>query len=190
MKLLPIISFFAGLIISGLVLGALYLLFILSTFNLAGGETLEQIEGHRTALLIGAIILAIIAGMTARFFFKSGRKLAAYGISVLPLIALLAVAVFYFASLYSPSQFDKAVWEQEQWKPLDMATTLVKEKKLIGMARREVKEMLGPGFQEHGDANSDRGVILYLVKEDWTLTVLFQNDKVVSADLRLPILGV
>jgi drug/metabolite transporter superfamily protein YnfA len=190
MKRHPIISFFIGLIVSGLILGALYLVFGLLTFSLAGGETLRQIESQTTALLIGTIIAVTIAAMTFRHFFKTGRKFAAYGIGILPLVALVIVGVFYFDSLHSHTQFDKTVWQQDKWKPLNMATTLVKEKKLIGLTRQEVKEMLGQGFEEHADANTDRGSILYLVKEDWTLTVYFQKDKVVDTELRLPFLGV
>jgi drug/metabolite transporter superfamily protein YnfA len=190
MKQHPITSFFIGLIASGLILGALYLLFGLLTFSLAGGETLQQIESQTTALLIGTIIVAIIAIMIARQYIKTGRKFAAYGINVFPLTALVIVGVLYFDSLHSHTQFDKTVWGQDKWKPLNMATTLVKEKKLIGLTRQEVKEMLGQGFEENGDANTDRGSILYLVKEDWTLTVYFQKDKVVDTELRLPFLGV
>jgi hypothetical protein len=190
MKRHPIISFFIGLILTGLILGAIYLVFLFLTFDLGGGETLRQIENQRTALLIGTIIVAIIAAMTARNFLLTGRRFAAYGISVLPLVSLVIVGVFYFNNMNSHTKFDKTIWEQDKWKPLNMATTLVKEKKLIGMTRQKVKQMLGQGFEENGNTFNDRSSIKYLVKEDWTLTVYFQKDKVVETELRLPWLGV
>lgn len=98
--------------------------------------------------------------------------------------------MLYWNGIHYHTQFDKAVWEQDTWKPLNMTATLVKENKLIGMTRQEVKEMLGQGVEEHGNPNTDRGSILYLVKENWTLTIYFQKDKVVDTELRLPWLGV
>src|SRR5690242_16554796 len=168
MKQHPVISFFIGLVISGLVLGTVYLLFLFLTFDLGGGETLPQIENQRIALLIITIIVTIIAVMTARHFLKTSRKYTAYGISALPLIAFVMVGIFYFDNLNSYTKFDRTIWEQDQWKPLNMAATLVKEKKLIGLTWQQVKEMLGKGFKEHRDDNTDRGSISYLIKEDWT----------------------
>ena len=190
MKRHPIISFFIGLIVSGLILGAVLLVFLFLIFDLGGGETLRQIENQRIALLIITIIVVIIAVKTARHFLRTGRKFTAYGISVLSLIAIVIVGAFYFDNLHSHTEFDKTIWDQDKRKPLNMATTLVKENKLIGMTRLEVKEMLGPGIEEYGNPNTDRGSISYLVKDNWTLTVYFQKDKVVETELRLPWLGV
>ena len=185
----PIISFFGGLTICGLILGVVYLLILLMTFNLAGGETLRQIENQRMGLLIITLLLAILAGITVIRFLKSGKKFTAYGISILPIIAVIIVTVYYVANLNSHKQFDRAVWEQSKWKPFDMASTLVKENKLIGLTRQQVKDMLGQGSEEYGDKNTHRGSILYLVQDDWTLIIYFQKGKVIDIKLRRPFLG-
>ena len=118
------------------------------------------------------------------------KKYTAYGIVVFPLIVVLVATAYLFEHNFYHTKFDKTVWEQSNWKPEKMAKTLVKEKTLIGLTRTQVKEMLGEGSKEYGDANSDRGSILYSVKNDWTLVVLLQKDKVIETELRLPYLGV
>jgi len=52
MKRHPVISFIIGLILSGLVLGAVYSAFLFLTFNLGGGETLRQVENQRMHFLL------------------------------------------------------------------------------------------------------------------------------------------
>ena len=190
MKKHPIISFFAGLIICGLIIGLVYLLALLMTFDLAGGETLQQVENQDLALLILTLVLAILVFLTARHYWKKGKKFAAYGISVLPAACLLVIAIYYVNSLNVHAEFNKTVWEQSEWKPFKMSATLVKDKKLIGLTRDQVKQMLGQSSQQYGDKSSERTSMVYPVQNSWTLTIYFQNDRVVDTQLRLPFLGV
>jgi hypothetical protein len=173
MKRNPVISFFGGLIISGVLYGIVYLLFLFATFNLAGGETLRQIESQRTAFLIITIMLAVLAAGVARQYLKKGNKFTAYGISILPMIAVVIVAAVYIVNFNYSTQFDKTTWEQSDEKPFNIAATLVKQNKLKGLTRQEVKAMLGQGAEEN-----------------WTLTIYFQHGKVTDAGLRLPWLGI
>ena len=186
----PVISFLGGLTICGLILGVIYLLVLLMTFNLAGGETLQQIENQKIGLVIIAVVLAILAAITVMRFLRSGRKFTAYGISVLPILAVIIVTVYYVNNLTIHKQFSRTVWEQSKWKPFDMSATLAKGNKLIGLTRKQVKDMLGQGSEEYGDKNTDRGSILYLVENEWTLIIYLQKDKVVDTELRRPFLGV
>src|SRR5882724_9755662 len=176
----PIISFLSGFIICGIFFGIIYSLVLLMTFNLAGGETLKQIETQRTEFLIFTIVLALFAGITAIQFLKSRKKFTAYGISALAVLTVLIVTVYHFYSLNIHERFDKTVWEQSKWKPFNMSATLVKEYKLIGLTRKQIKDLLGQPAEEYGDKNSDRGSILYLVKDDWTMSIYIQMDKVVD----------
>lgn len=50
--------------------------------------------------------------------------------------------------------------------------------------------MLGKGNVSHGNANSIRAGIDYLVKDNWTLMVFFEKGKVASVELKLPYLGI
>ena len=173
-----------------MIIGLIGLFFLLLTFNLGGGETLSQVENQNIAQLIISIFLLIIAVFSARRYIKNNRRYTAYGIIISPLILIVIATIYLFEHNVYHTKFDKTIWEQSEWKPESMAKTLVKEKVLIGMTRAQVKEMLGEGSKEYGNASSDRGSILYQVKNDWTLIVLFQKDKVVETELRLPYLGV
>lgn len=192
MKLHPVISFIIAFLISGLILSVVFvvLFFLLAMASFAGGETLQDMENLRIAILLIAIILVVIAVMIGRRFTKTGRKSVAYGISVLPVITLVIVGVFFCYNINYHTEFDTALWGKDKRKPFNMAATLVKEDKLIGLTRQEVKKMLGEGDEEYGNPDTDRGAILYLVEEGWTMTLYFQKDKVVEAGLRQPLLGV
>ena len=75
---------------------------------------------------------------------------------------------------------------QSKQKPEKMAKTLVREKKLIGLTRTQVKDMLGEGLKEYGNTGTGYSRIEYWVSNNWTLTVLFQKDKVIESELMLP----
>ncbi len=190
MKRNPIISFLGGLTVSVAIVGIVYLCFFLLTFNLGGGETLDQIENLNIAILIISILLFAIAVIYARRYFKNNKKYTAIGITIIPIMVTITAAIYFFTQNLSHTKFNKAIWTQSEWKPDKMAKTLVKEKILIGLTRTQVKQMLGEGAEEYGDKNTDRGSIIYHVQNDWTFSVIFQYDKVVETQLRLPWLGI
>lgn len=190
MKRNPIISFLAGLTVSTVIVAIVSLCFLFLTFNLGGGETLNQVENQNIAQLLISILLLTIAIIYLRRYIKNNKKYTAYGIVVFPLIVVLAATFYFFGHNFYYTKFDKTVWEQSKRKPEKMAKTLSKEKTLIGLTRAQVKGMLGEGSEEYGNTSSDRGSIIYLVNNDWTLIVLFQKDKVVETKLRLPYLGI
>jgi hypothetical protein len=188
MKDNSILSFIKGLVITGVILVVVSLLYLLLTFDIAGGETVQEIENQRSALLVLAIIVAGLALTVVRQYLKKGKRSAAFGTGILPAVVLIPVIAYYANNFNYRTTFNKTTWEQAKWKPLDMAATLVKDKKLIGLTRIEIKGMLGQGVREHGDDKSKRGLISYLVKEDWTMTIFFEKDKVVDTQLRLPMM--
>lgn len=186
----PIKSFLIGLTLSAVTVGLISFLLLLLTFNLAGGETLSQIENQNITQLIISIFLLFIAIIIARYYIKSNKKYAAIGMLVVPVVVVIAATIYLLGQNFYHADFDKIAWRQSKRKPERMAKTLVKENILIGLTRAQVKEMLSEGTEEYGDVNSERGSIVYLVQNDWTLIVLFQKDKVVETKLRLPYLGV
>lgn len=183
-------AFLAGFIPTGLVLAVILLGIIFMTFNLGGGETLQELENHRTAMLIITLLLVLGAGWIARDFISNQKKYTAKGIRVMALLCLLVVIANYVYNLTIPTEFDKVKWEQPGSKPFHMAATLVKRDTMIGLTLQEAKKLLGPGSRESVDVNTGNGALQYFVNNDWTLSVLFLNGKVVETRLRLPYLCV
>jgi hypothetical protein len=187
MKDNPTISFLSGLVTTAVILTVIVLLYFISIFDLAGGETLQEIESQRTASLVLAIIIAGLTVIVYKHFIRTGKKYTAIGTGILPLLLLISVTVYYFDNYNYRTTFDQTTWQQEKWKPFDMAATLVKDNELIGKTRTEVKEMLGQGHEEcYGDENTDKSFISYLVKKNWTLIIYFENNIVIDTKLRLP----
>jgi hypothetical protein len=180
----PILSFLRSFILTAIVTGLIIFGFVLLTFNLAGGETLDEEEGQHIAYLIISILLVAIAiGFSRRYFKKN--KAFAYGIIVPPFLLFIAMIVFVFRDQSYTTNFDQHTWKQSTWKPEGMAKTLVKKNRLIGLTRQQVKAMLGDGSEEFG-INSDRGAIIYRIENNWMLSIIFQNDAVVETIMKRP----
>ncbi|MCH2232263.1 MAG: hypothetical protein MK105_18150 [Crocinitomicaceae bacterium] len=181
------ISLLSGLVITAVILVVIAFVYFLLTFDLAGGETLQEIENQRTAVLILSIVIVGFTVLVCRRFINTGKKYVAIGTGILPMLTLIMVSVYYVNNFNYQTPLDQTIWKQEKWKPFDMAASLVKDNVLIGMTRAEVKELLGSGYEEgYGNVNPNKGFISYLVKQDWTLDIYFENDKVVDVKLRLP----
>jgi len=185
----PFISFFAGLIITSLIIGLISICILFLTFNLAGGETLNQIDGQNVGLFILTIAVLAIAFYFCKKYYTTNKKFTAFGIIITPFF-LFIFGIFYLTSSFKTTKFDKVIWTQNKFKPDDMAKSLVRHNTLIGLTRNQVKTMLGQGSEEYGNENNDRGSILYSVTNGWTLSIIFNKDKVVETQMRQPFLGV
>lgn len=159
------------------------------TFNLAGGETLSQIDNQNIALFVLSLIFLAIAFYFFKKYNKANKKFAAFGIIITPLFIVIA-GIFYLTSNFKTTKFDKAIWTQSKIKPEGMAKSLVRQNTLSGLTRNQVKALLGQGSEEYGKENDDRGSILYLIKNGWTLSIIFHKDKVTEIQMRQPFLGV
>ena len=186
----PIVSFLDGLLISGTIFGVVYIVFALLNFNLAGGETLGQIEEQNMTILFIIVLLALLAIVQARIFFKKGKKFTAYDVGSSAIVAFIGIVGLYLFNFTYPANFEKSSWARSKWKPVGMAASLAKNNRLKGLTRKHVKDLLGQGSEEYGNTGSERGSILYVVEGDWTLCIYFQKDKVVDTELRRPWLGV
>jgi len=176
-----------GLLIGGFAFGILYVIMLLATFNLAGGETLRQLEKQRIGILIVIIFFSILIYICTVPISKYRNRFTSYGIRLVSVISILLGIIGCQVSQYS--SFDKAVWLQSAPKPFDMSATLLNSNKLKGKTRQEVKLLLGDGLHESGNRDDEKGTILYAVDEGWTLTLYFTCDRVVDAELRSPWLG-
>jgi hypothetical protein len=186
----PILSVFHGILISGAILCPVYIVFFFFTFNLAGGETIRQIENQNNSFLAMTLVLAIVIVLIIRRLLTKREQNKAYGIGVLSLIVFIGAIGYYIGNFIPHKSFDNLSWMKQHRKPLGMAATLVEEEKLVGLNRQEVEKMLGMGDEKYGDTNTERSSISYLVEDNWTMTVYFEKDKVVSSELRLPWLSV
>lgn len=184
------VAFFAGFVPTGFILAFILLGLKLLTFDLGGGETLQEIELQRNVVLTTTLLMVLTAGWIARDVLKNQKQNKARGIRVMALICLLVVAGNYVYNLTIPTSFDKTKWGQSEYKPFHMAATLVKRDTLIGLTVQKATELLGSDGRNSVDAYTGTGSFQYHVHDGWTLIVIFKNGKVVETLLHQPYLGV
>ncbi len=185
-----ILSFIIGLVISAFIVGLVGFGFALMSFDLAGGETLAEIEGQHVAGLVLSVFTLIITVFSIWQYYGRIRKYMACGLVTTQLVVMCFSIIYIINEKNISTEFDRAIWIKSDWKPEDMAKSLVKNNQLIGLTRDQVKEKLGEGAEAYGNVDSDRGSIIFKIENNWTMTILFQRDKVVSAEMRQPRLGV
>ncbi|KAF2509107.1 hypothetical protein [Flavobacterium foetidum] len=182
----PIVSLLISLTITTvtiLIIGFFYLFF---TFSIEGGQPLNEIENQHIQQFYISVLILAIAFLVAKFYLRKGKKYTALGILVLPILLVLSTSNYLLKNNFNHTPFSKTLWMQSLYKPEKMAKTLVREKKLIGLTRTQIKDMLGKGSKEYGDIGTGKSEIEYLVLNDWTMTVFFLKDKVIASELRLP----
>ena len=180
------ISLILGLLLTLVVYTAIAYLLLIITFNL-GGQTLSEKENDDTLFFYTALGTTILTIIFFLWKLNTKKKYAAIGIGIPLVIAFYAVLnfglVFYHDQNYYQS-FDKNKWQQAVPKPVKMAKTLTKEKKLIRLTQNQVIDMLGNGVSY---PSTDRIQILrYRTTENWILQLEFMNGIVVKAYLHEP----
>lgn len=164
----------------------IFALYLFMTFDLAGGESLQQIENQRTFLLASTVILFLIFCIISIQYFKKNNTRNAYGLIILPFVILILVVGYYFKNYNFHTELDQNIWKKEEWKPLNMAATLVNEDELKGLSYEEVIELLGTGFDQYYNEENNNGYIKYHIEKSWTLTIFFEKGVAVRSELRLP----
>lgn len=185
MKANSIISFLGGLIVCASIMGVIYFAVALMTFDLAGGDTLQQMEGERAGWFILTIFLTGVSIYIAIEYKKKKRKFTAYGILSVAIIAFAFAAINCSKNIMN-TPFNKQGWEKPGYKPYGMAATIVKMKSLNGRTKKEVLALLGTPDEAYEDKTVAFASLTYRVENDWTLRIYFKNDKVSDADMRLP----
>jgi putative effector of murein hydrolase LrgA (UPF0299 family) len=187
MRQYPVFSYLAALVISGIMLGAGFILYTMLGFNAGGGETLQDRESSALFKLILALIPAIVAIIIGQNFYARGKKAAAYGMSILPVILAIAHIFIYLLNFHYHTPLDTATWKNSEWKPLNMAATLAKEEKLLmGKTKQEIKVLLGEGQETLENSANIQNAVSYFVEEHWQLIIHFENDIVVRTEMRKP----
>lgn len=182
----PVISFSISLTITTFIILIIGFFYFISNFSFGGGETLSEIEMEHILLLYISILIFAVALFVTIFYLRTGKKYTALGILVLPILLVFSSSNYLLENNFNHTDFSKTIWMQSKQKPEKMAKTLVREKKLIGLTRTQVKDMLGEGLKEYGNTGTGYSRIEYWVSNNWTLTVLFQKDKVIESELMLP----
>ncbi len=190
MKKQPIFSVISAFLISGVALTLIYFGYFFMTFDLAGGETLARIESQKIVLFILTICVLGVTFSLLKYYLSIGKKHTAIGLIILPILLFGAVSYSCLDTFLYQEPFDKTVWLQEKWKPLNMAKTLVKKDELIGLSADQVQKMLGEPNEAYSNEENELVYFSYLVEEDWTMLLRFDDKIVVSTNLRLPFLGI
>lgn len=177
------LSALLGVFISFMVYAILYPIYLILSFDLAGGETLQEFEGHQIIL---SIVTVSISGMILLRFDgklkKIAKKYVFIGILILPL------SMVYLNHFAYKTTFEKNIWQKSNPKPLNMATTLMKDDILIGMTIEEVREILGQGIEYNLKKSATRGYMSYKVASGWIMTIFFSKNKVIEITLRQPMM--
>ena len=187
---IPIWRLLGGLLLGILIFAAFLLVFVFLTFNLAGGETIEQIEHQNLYFMILAAIPAVWLGFRTRHYIKTDQRPRATIRGSAALTVVICIVVFYIFTMIPHRSFDKDNWLRPDRKPLAMAAELVEDRKLIGLNGKQIEQMLGKPAENSENPNSIRGGVSYQVEDGWKMTIYFESDKVVETELRQPFLGV
>jgi hypothetical protein len=187
---IPIWRLLGGLLLGILIFAAFLLVFGFLTFNLAGGETIEQIEHQDLFFMILAAVPVVWLGFRTRHYIRTDQRPRAYIRGSAALTVVICIVGFYIFTLIPHRSFDKDNWLRPDRKPLAMAAELVEDKKLIGMNGKQIEQMLGKPAEKNESPNSVRGGVSYEVEDGWKMTIYFESDKVVETELRQPFLGV
>lgn len=185
MKAIHFLHFFFGVFVGIVAFAMLGILFLLLTFNLAGGETLEQLQGHRWLLMILTMILAgVFTNMTFRWV-KGKRRIVAYGSRVVIIVAVIA-ATGYLVDGYVYTAFDKQIWDRSVYKPFRMAAGVSKTDNLMGFSETKIKSLLGTPAEEFDYIGNGKSGMIYNVDDGWILRLDFADGKLTEMELRSP----
>lgn len=184
-RYLPVAAFLANFLSWGFCTVAVWLFLALFNFDFGQGETLEDIERRNLIWFFFSITMFVISGGFT-FMNRPKDKHAISGSVTIPLLFLIVSGYWVISENLRFTRFEKAVWMSSEGKPESMAKGLVKNRTLIGLNKQQVKEMLGKGNEEYGDSFSDRGSIIYDIKGNWTLSVIFECNKVVDTRFQQP----
>ncbi len=177
-------SFLSGLILTSLIYAAILFLFVFATFSFSG-ETLSEKEARDAVCFYGTLTIVGITYFIMVKHFKNKNVYGAAGIFLPFLFAIYALTItgiIYFNNLNYFCAFDKARWQQQEWKPFNMAKTLVKRGGLIGRDKQDIITNLGTSDRVFD--NGDVDYIFYPTDNcTWEMRLYFKDDKIEKAFL-------
>ena len=154
------------------------------TFSLAG-EKLTEKESRESFMFFISLFTAVATGYIIYKLIKQNKKFSAIGIAIPFLFALyvsLSTGLVYLDNLNYRQKFDRTKWVESEYKPFKMAKTIVKDKTLVGLTKRQVIEKLGA--TNNALKNDKVDYLKYSTdKSTWELCLYFKGDKVIDVYL-------
>ncbi len=169
-----IISIISGLIISSIITGLVYYIYVIQTFEFLGSKWIVDPESEDSILFYTALSLFSVTVAAIILLVYNNKKYTAIGVG-LPLLLsiwiLFKVGTIYLdkSSYYEP--FNKEIWSQSSSKPIKMVRDLIKKDELIGLTRKQAEDKLGNGDQRKSFHLSDNDLV-YGTQNGYALLVL------------------
>lgn len=182
----PIGAFILGMAITGFLFGLIPILYLLLTFDLGGGETFQQVQAQRSALLMFVTLLVGISLYSSWKQAKRGKRYLALGILPIPLLALSVVFSSHLLAFHQRTDFDQVVWKQADEKPLGMVLRLLEDGRLIQLTRDELYELLGQPNDFQSSRRKPPSTETIYVEREWLLILHYEDDRVVNCELVQP----
>ena len=142
----------------------------------AGGETVTEIIEENDSFTIRLALLSLITFFIVKFAWTKKRRAFSYGIMVIYFIFILIYTIPYYSYRYIfPVKFDKGIWTERYCKPFNMAASLVKYEKLIGLSSSNVDAMLNKPTLNYRNTWYP---FKYSIENYWEMKIIFDNDTV------------
>lgn len=176
-----ILSLILGFLLSSSIFIAVMISFLLLTFNLAGGETIENRSIHLFILWGLIILLSAITSWASYVKYTHSKRYTAYGTGA----AAFAQLLFFFFILYQ-TWFTTVPFERQQWRQkhtLPMAVYLHQEKILYGYTPEQVSKLLGQPNDSYTGREKELGYMAYYLQyqnETWVLYIYFNSKQEVK----------
>ncbi|MDA3614844.1 hypothetical protein [Polluticaenibacter yanchengensis] len=183
-------SFLIGFIISATTICILTCIYLVSTFNLAGGESIEQIKNSTYIQLLLSLIIFLFALFFTFRLLKKEQKTKAIGVIIIPGLLFLYMSAFVIEYEIEFQKFNREVWMNSRFKPLGMSKTLYFDNSLIGLSKNDIISILGHPSSEFSSIENPKSYIDFMIDGNWTLTIYFLNDIAISQSLRQQYLGI
>ncbi|MBX7227153.1 MAG: hypothetical protein K1X55_14050 [Chitinophagales bacterium] len=179
-----LLSFIYGFIITTAIYLILLFSFLFYKFTLCG-EELSQKESREAIQLYATVFIVLFTIFILYKLIKANLLFSAYGISipfVFAIYVLFITGKVYYNNIDYFEPYERDKWTNSKYKPFKMAKTLVNKKKLIGMPKRNILNLMGVPKDTFKGNNID--MITYFTDYNtWQLKLYFKDDTLVDAYL-------
>ena len=180
-------SFFGGMILTGLIYFLIVVLFVFGSFSLSG-ESLQKKENTEAFVFFAVLTITLITAYIIFRRWRTNRKASAAGIGMIMLFGIYASimsGIQYVSNLNYHVALDQQTWKNADFKPFNMARTLLKDDQLIGLTKQQLIDKLGIGNLGNRDGNGN--LFTYITDTDnWQLKVWIKNDIVTETTMWRP----
>ncbi|MDG1822891.1 MAG: hypothetical protein P8H25_05920 [Flavobacteriaceae bacterium] len=183
-------------------LACLILILILGLVDIFGVDaydkiTLEELETTNAIYFFLFVVIAVIGFKIIQYSFRKKSAHIALGIAIGSLVLLIPLydsGKEYLKQLTFGNKmpFDRKTWDSDIKKPYKMAVTLVKDKTLIGLSKKEVHALLGEGYYSFESKDTLSFPVDHKTSMDrsklWKLDVFIKNNKCTNVEMYYPVI--